>query len=88
MEVKLGKERTRAGDGASHEVREAQSHPGGQRPRVGAAEGEPGGQVVLVIHAGDEVGSILQPLSGAQELHIVPAHVGGGVAGTIVSTQQ
>ena len=50
---------------------------------VGAAEGDPGGEVVLGVHGGYEAPRVLQPLPGAQELDVAPAHVRPGVALTI-----
>ena len=85
MEVKLGKERSRTGNWSSHKMRESQPHPGWQWSRVWSSECEPGGQVVLIIHAADEVTSILQPLSRAEILHVACGHVRCGSAVTIVS---
>ena len=77
--VQLGEERAGAGDGAGHEVREPQPHPGGEGAGVGAAEGDPGGEVVLGVHRGDEVARVLQPLARAEVAHVLAAHVLRGV---------
>ena len=80
--VQLGEQRPRAGDRPRHEVREPQPHPGGERARVGASEGDPGGQVVVdvVAYLGDEATRVLQTLSRTEVLHVLPGHVLGGLA--------
>ena len=63
MEVELGIHWSRAGHCARHQVRELEPHPGGECSRVGAPEGDPGTEAVLVAHGGDEVCRVLQCLS-------------------------